>query len=327
MYFDTRKAKVFYDTTFHGVNARPAKGAFLQGSGEMRRIEKTSLLVDEGPEVHVFTVDRGHVFSRHEIAEHADPFSNQCPELLCHDGSFHRGFQQFEWRAQWKAEQFNFVEGLFAGAFLQYRQGVRVFLRFEEHWCAHRLPAARHGGRLFPHEFVLALSRKTECVDSDQEHELFAWYLDPLYKVLKTFIGTISLAFCHDAPRELLFQRLDVHKAQVQACTLDCGQIRAVIDAGSLDGGTAHPGLVDIYLRAIEPAEIVDNRSHKLDGVIRLEEETLEGFYRKTGGVGFAERISAKTGNLSPHLFCQLPAVASFLAALEILFPEPFKGV
>ena len=65
----------------------------------MGRVKEPALLIQEGPEIHMFLIDRGHMLAGHKISDHSYRPAQLLAQLFCGDITFLICVQQFKWRA------------------------------------------------------------------------------------------------------------------------------------------------------------------------------------------------------------------------------------
>ena len=78
------------------------------------------------------------------------------------------------------------------------------------------------------------------------------------------------------------------------------------VDARRFDAGAEHAGFVHVEFGSVEPTEVVDARTHVLDGEMDLEEQALVALDRVGGGMTLGEGVAGEAFHLAPNLAHQI---------------------
>ena len=116
------KAKLLNDPAFYKINAITTERVLRNRLRKMNRVEKMTVYINKGAEVHPFPFDGSNIFDGHQQSEHADVLPNIGSHVMRQNVAPELRYQQVEIAVgNRKAEQFDLIIHIGYEILLQYR--------------------------------------------------------------------------------------------------------------------------------------------------------------------------------------------------------------
>jgi len=295
----------------------------------MNRVEEVAGLVDEGAEVHDLPFGSADIFDGDHPTHHPD-FPAEMPQKIPrHHLPPEAGLEQVEHaHRNRKAQQLDLVVGILDGRIVEYRH-LEALVLGREH--AGRMGPDGHLPQVelrLPQEGTFVGFQGTKGPQPYQDYQLLLADGNPVDEFVDGAVISVAFSFAHDQLDGDGLEVLHVDKSHEDGGADDPGMEQAPVDAGQLDGGALPLCLVEVDPGVVEPAEIVDHCHHELEGMVRLEIETLEALHGIGGRMGLREGVAGEGFNLPPYLpgqlvgMAHLPAIGKVLLFYQLELPE-----